>query len=356
MVIRDDGPAVHFFTMYDVNEDPDSVVNPTKKIHVARDPEFLSWPYFTSFWTGLAAPRDRRKSTSSWTDGNTSTYLTDSGLWTACHESRERMLRHFRPSETSPQASRHGQLDWRTITDIQDRPTASVNMEFTRDNGERQYLTIRPSTDLICLQLLENSMISFGTQGFDWRPIGQFPLFKWRGDDGYNYYSNMKNVAVEYDPAWEDCDSSDRFRSVSSSFFSVYEIRGLETFWFIDYRLKRTYKEERGDGRRTFHAGRLTFIEVSSADSEWCCCPNEGCSAECLLNRLRFSPHGAHDLAYDFERCHLQRIDTELDDDKTWFLGDYGVLACVDLELEGKLPTVSEWFEMNKEGIKRVGF
>lgn len=361
MAIRKDEPGVHLFTMYDTKKDPDSVIDPTKKVHVTRDPELISWPGLISFYTGLAAPRNRRNGRLSWTDGNTSTYLQDSGLWTACHESRERMLRHFKPSETSPQASRFRQLNPQTIWNIQAKPNSSVNMEFTRDNGERQYLTIRPSTDLICLQVIEDSKISFGSNDFDWQDVGEFPLFRWRGDDGYySYCSDIKNVAVEYDPAWEESNNSyDHFPTVGGVFTFICDIPGLDAFWFIDYRLTRKFKRDEGDRhgrRRMFHADSMTFIEVISIDNEWCCCPKEGCSDECLSNGMSSTPHRAHDLAEDCGSYHLQWLDTESDDGEPWYYGDYGVLACVDLELEGELPTVTEWFDMMNERLEGLGF
>lgn len=346
MAIRKDEPAAHLFTMYDAKKDHDSVIDPTKKVHVTGDLELTSWPYLISFYTGLAAPRNLRNGRLSWTDGNTSTYLEDSGLWTACHESRERMLRHFKPSETSPQASRCRQSNQSTIWDIRAKPNASVNMEFTRDNGERQYLTIRPSTDLICLQVPKNSKLSFGPDDFDWRDTGEFPLFRWRGDDSYySYCSDIKNVAVEYDPAWDESHNSyDHFPTVGGVFSFICDIPGLDAFWFIDYRLTRKFKREEGERRRRmFHAGRMTFIEVMKIDNEWCCCPKEGCSDECLSNRLKSTPHGAHRLADFCDSYHSHWL-TDSDDDEPWYEGEYGVLACVDLELEGELPTTTEWF------------
>lgn len=353
MAIRNDKPAVHFFTMYHIKGDSDSVIDPTKKIHITRDPELLERLYNQDH-IGLAAPRAGGKGRPSWIDGNISTYLEDSGLWTACYESRERMLRHFRSCEIDPQASRRVKLGRKTTRHHGYRPLASLNMEFTRDNGERQYLTVRPSTDLICLRLLEGSKLSFGSHPLpDWRNIERR-----RDHEGRSWYSNTSNVAVEYDPAWHNPDIYGRISDVIAAFGWVHYLRGLENFWFIDYRLTRKFKKDREGERKMFHAGRLTFIEVSIDDSEWCCCPKQGCSDQCL-HRLGFIPPGAHDLANDLYTCHRQGFNagpygSRSRPTRSRPTRDYGVLACDDLESQGKLPTVRKWRKMNKRGPKRV--
>lgn len=164
------------------------------------------------------------------------------------------MLRHFRPLETSPQASpQHRPLHSGAIWNIYDKPTASINMEFIRDNGEHQSLTIRPSADLIILQLPENSNISWDSP-YHWSWIRQFPSFRWHTKQGGCISSDIKNVAVEYDPAWAMFDprkQSGPFMDVTIGFSDVKDMCGLETFWFIDYSLKRKYRSE-DCNRQTF--------------------------------------------------------------------------------------------------------
>lgn len=342
--IRDECPAVHFFTLYDAQADPPSVVQPSKKVHAT------SASYVPEFYLGLAAPRCRGSDQLSWTDGNISTYLTDSGLWTACHESRERMLRYFRPSETSPQVSKLMPVDWRTVQEICNQPTASINMEFIRDNGERQYLTVRLSTDLLCLRLPENSNISWNSR-HHWERIQDFPLFRWHSHSWHWESSYIMNVAVEYDPAWEKFHPRKDygpFRGVTDGFSKVNEIHGLITFWFIDYRLRRKYKSDNCE-RKTFRAGKLTFIEVTSTDYEWCCCPKEGCLDGCFHGPGRRIESGAHALVYDLESYNESQPDELSGYDRLEVDtgADCRVLACVDLESEGELLTREEWYETN---------
>lgn len=356
MAIRDDDPAVHFFSIYDAQDDPESVVSPAKKVHAPR-PSCIPGSS-----VGFAAPRRRGSDQLSWTDGNLSGYLTDSGLWTACFESRERMLRHFRPFETSPLVSKRMPVDWETVQKICEKPTASVNMEFTRDNGERQYLTVRPSTDLLCLQLPDNSSISWNSKRH-WQLIQDFPFKLFRGyENKWPWYSSpIMNVAVEFDPAWETFDpEKDRpgrrpFKGITDGFSESNEKHGLKTLWFIDYSLSRKHKSEDRE-RQTFRAGKFTFIEVDSDDYEWCCCPKKDgrCVGGCARRQTwpGLSLHGALGLVNHLEMHNLMLADP-VSFESGWFYpgdieeADMRVLACVDLESEGELPTREEWYKMN---------
>lgn len=169
------------------------------------------------------------------------------------------------------------------------------------------------------------------------------------------------NVAVEYGPAREYRGPNkvyNGFARMSSAFINVGEINGLTDFWFIDYRLTRKYKSKRCErGTRKFHAGKLTFIEVAQGDTDWCCCPKDGCSDECFSNGRKCTMYGPHELAYDLEMYHNKRFDTMAEDgSETYYWNGYGVLARVDLELEGKLPTSEEFYEMNAHRITDRGY
>lgn len=325
MAICDDDPAVHFFTIYDAQDDSNSAFDPTNKVHATRNSCVLR------FSIGFAAPRFRGCNQVLWAYNSRYTYLTDSALWTACHESRERMLRHLRGSE-------------------------GMNMGFIPDNGERQYLTIRPSADLFCLQRPDNSNISLDSR-YHWESIHNFPLFRWHRYVNPWKSSRTMNVAIEYDPAWEifdprkDCGP---FQAVTNSFGKIDEKHGLVTFWFIDYRLTRKYKPGNRE-RQMFRAGNLAFVEVDSTDWEWCCCPKEGCLEGCFHGSGRYT-HRAHDLVDELQLY----IDSQPYSQPDKFYGydrfntraGCRVLACVDLESEGELPTEEEWYE-RRNGTRR---
>ncbi|KAI7788105.1 hypothetical protein LA080_013412 [Diaporthe eres] len=316
MAIRDDDPAVHFFSIYDAQNDPDSVVNPAKKVYAPRA------PCVPGFSVGFAAPRRPGSDQLSWIDSNLSGYLIELGLWTACFK-----------------------------------------CQFIRDNGERQYLTVRPSTDLLCLQLPDNSSISWDSKRH-WQLIQDFPFKLFRGyENKWPWYSSpIINVAVEFNPAWETFDPKKDhgpFKGITDSFSESNEIHGLKTLWFIDYSLSRKYKSENRE-RQTFRAGKLTFIEVDSADYEWCCCPKK--DRRCLGGCARrptwsgYEMHGALALVNHLEMHNLMLADA-LSFEVGWFdpgpteEADMRVLACVDLESEGELPTREEWYKMNYQPL-----
>lgn len=335
MSIRDDHPTVHFFTIYDAQDDSGSTFDPTKKVHDTRDSVVLR------FCIGFAAPQFRGSDRFSWTCGSLATYLTDSGLWTACYESRERMLRHFRSSETSPRVSQRVSqrvpVDRSAVRRAYDKPTALINMNLNRDNGERQYLTIRPSTDLIYLQ---RPNISWKSR-YRWESINDFPLFRWHRYVRTLQSSHVMNIAVEYDPAWETIHPRKNcgpFQEVTNGFGKVDQIHGRVTFWFIDYRLRRKCEPNNRE-RQTFRAGNLAFIEVDSTDWEWCCCPEEGCLEGCPRGPGRYTLRGAHALVDELQSHIDSQPNAYHGFDRFRTKANCRVLACVDLQSEGKLPT-----------------
>lgn len=69
--------------------------------------------------------------------------MEDSGLWKACKASRQRMVHFFQPLTTGPRV--HQRLRSKTHP-------GTLNMGSQNDNGEQQYLTMRPSMDHVCMQ------------------------------------------------------------------------------------------------------------------------------------------------------------------------------------------------------------
>lgn len=137
--IRDDEPSAHILSVYHNSYDQE-IIDPSTVIRPGgKRPEEIS--FVRGFDLVLAAPLRGDTGQHSWSLGNHSAYMEDSGLWTACHDSRDRMLRRFGREDHCPQAAgagRHGSAG------------PSVTMEFSSDSGERQYLTICPSADLLC--------------------------------------------------------------------------------------------------------------------------------------------------------------------------------------------------------------
>lgn len=256
--IRDDGPAAQFFTIYDPRYDTNATVPLFRRIDGIRDVRNQS------SHVGLVAPQSASHNGAySWVNGNASAYMTDSGLWTACWASRQRMLWHFKLAETSALMSMLAPVGERAAREVCRRPTASVTMPFWRDNGERQYLTIRPMEDLLVFQYAMNSQVK-PSEKRHWRSLKQFPPFRWQhSSGGWHSPLHVRNIAVPYDPQGT--------RDVVGP--TAGDINGLKGFWFIDYALQRRYQVPYGADRRdrqTFHVGGdWEFVEVGDTDDEW---------------------------------------------------------------------------------------
>ncbi|KAJ4394767.1 hypothetical protein N0V93_003987 [Gnomoniopsis smithogilvyi] len=154
--IRDETPSVHWLSIYQSKEvDPATIDDSmTAKWSSTKRTEFLCGLNIDFY---LSAPRYRDEGEQSWSRNNPSPYMEDSGMWTACHESRKRMLRRFNPKETSSNARlTHQQI--RDLFTLTRKTTATLRIQ--RDNGETQYITLNPSKDLLCVQPMKTPMIT----------------------------------------------------------------------------------------------------------------------------------------------------------------------------------------------------
>lgn len=193
--------------------------------------------------------------------------MQDSGLWTACKASRQRMLKYFQPQMTSTR--------FEVVSRSLALPT-SAHIGFRRGKGEQQYLSIRPSTDLLCLQIprdIKGFDLSGSDEGEIWEALRNFEPFN-KPPAGVlrntlsTRLSTLRHIAVEFDPKWNDHDSPFTYRT----FFWVRKLYGLEDFWFIDYRLKhRTtpYSDSISPRWKVFHGRHCKFVEVPDQDIDW---------------------------------------------------------------------------------------
>jgi hypothetical protein len=198
-------------------------------------------------------------------------YLADSGLWTACHESRDAMERRFRMAEWRPKVTefRRGARTWGLGR------TAPATTVFLDKNEQIRQLVFYPNADLIILQ-------PFDYETLDWDGfLYDIPFFN--PDWGYH----PRNIAFEFDPEWDfnyplrhesPYSESPSLNSVFK-FLLRYRCRDIN-IWFIDYRLRRrpgsTSTDRFTKRRQVFHASNRHFIEVcdnmewmSEKDSEW---------------------------------------------------------------------------------------
>ncbi|KAF4810070.1 hypothetical protein CGCSCA5_v010847 [Colletotrichum siamense] len=215
---------------------------------------------------------------------NDSTYTIDSGLWTACRESRAAMFRRYRPDK------------WTDFYEVQKKkyspnrePDRSVvhlsstyhNMPatFEMKHGEKsQFFTVLPATDLIFIHLrsLRQRL---------WDLSKQLPFASWKLGFG-----GMCHVALEFDPSWSIAELRQYQREweggqpeLSVERWKEYDMlvqtsrtvpaRGnRKTLWLVDRRLRREHlvptadqlqamlKIEADEERTIFHEGRCKYF------------------------------------------------------------------------------------------------
>lgn len=219
-------------------------------------------------WCDLAAPRCSKldPETPSWTVSNPSSYLMDSGLWTACKESREIMEK------------RYDTLGWRqrcrehryTTLYCGERPDAPATNTFT-SNGETQCFTTYPKSDLFCLQPYDFDTV-------DWVMLREYvPIFN------YQFGFDVNHVALEFDPKFvypnPDCPLSTReyrFGYNSDGAVGCFaraasdDLALVKHLWIIDYRIKRLPGPLplKHNGHE-FHDSSGRFLEVGKWDQGW---------------------------------------------------------------------------------------
>lgn len=247
----------------------------------------------------LAVPHDDPN-----TGPNSSVYLSDSGLWMACKQSRAAMEGRFptnewwseMPGEDQPQRrARAGEcFGQRNVAH-----TAS----YIDSNAQVRHITIRPDEDLFYFSPLQLDLINW----FHHYAFNDVPLIDYRG---YNTASPASSflglhVALDYDPlmletlAGRTVNCPHRRVTFSTTsivdMVDVFHESAARTIWFIDHRLRRlegmsakdtkadaqsktglpaastsTFLSDTQDGRRVFYSNDCVFAEVQREDlSEW---------------------------------------------------------------------------------------
>ncbi|KAK7416730.1 hypothetical protein QQX98_005056 [Neonectria punicea] len=245
--VRPARPGAHFFTLFDAKNKAEA-----RRLHehavLRDDPK----------WCNLAAPRcnELEPRTPSWTASNPSAYLIDGGLWTACKESREVMEKHF-----DTVAWRQKCCAYLDVWFTKDRPNAPATGAFT-SNGNTQYFTMYPKTDLFCLQPHDVDTIN-------WDDLTVYvPIFHWR------YGFQVKHIALEFDPKSVYLEPGESLASQPISFkYDNYgtaaciaraaeDLWQVEHLWIIDYRLKRRPGTPDEDGSHEFYGNSGRYVEV----------------------------------------------------------------------------------------------
>ncbi|KAK5658240.1 hypothetical protein OQA88_2215 [Cercophora sp. LCS_1] len=278
MALRGEEPGAHLFTVYDAaNEEERKAVSNHRVFGLD------SWEGFGIARSvvgicriTIAAPQIPSTTDYSWTESNPSTYMIDSGLWSACRESKEIAKKW---------------LGNRWRGENRDRRTPALYFLPESDPDDPRFISVNLGRDLFLL-----SPINFESIG--WHLIAN-DIF---GGDLSASSPTIHHVGFEFDPAWRRwLDFLVMDLHIQSHNVHCNQLKGvlrpthvdenvISNIWFVDYRLKR--REEvlgkRGPARtwpgrsimrepvrepkrrRQFNGDGCVFTEVREDDDvEW---------------------------------------------------------------------------------------
>jgi hypothetical protein len=157
IAVRPDVPAAHTF----------SLMIPRRRANKVKIAEQYSvlplsqkrWREFQDGGAILTLAAPDYHGNHSWTRSNTSAYMIDSGLWTACKASRDAMFRRFKPEAWKP--ARRAFWNRAKGTQVEKlkepAPDAPVTGWFQTAPKQKRFLTIKPHSDLVVLRLEPDS-------------------------------------------------------------------------------------------------------------------------------------------------------------------------------------------------------
>ncbi|CAJ0554583.1 Ff.00g130960.m01.CDS01 [Fusarium sp. VM40] len=234
LAIRDDRPGVHIFGEYKTA---------SHRIESWGGTSFyLAAPSWSRYFESL----DEHRS-----DENISTYLIDGGLWTACHESRCIMEKHFKQSERRPNL--RPRYEYGITSSEKERFKRATSGYF--DGAPLEIVTVFPNRDLFILQHDDFDKV-------DWLCLGyEVSLASTREEFGA-----VGHIAIEYDRSWGD--------GIRIDYELLHACVGANyTMWFIDRSLKRksqapVFKEESDCSWKlnSFYASDRKFLAITGTD------------------------------------------------------------------------------------------
>ncbi|KAF4447869.1 hypothetical protein F53441_8674 [Fusarium austroafricanum] len=255
---RPDEPGVHYFSIsrneqYSHSKNLKNAVIPKYEIPNI----ILSAPN----WFIRSADHVRYVGTerdpASWRVNNPSLYLFDSGLWTACKESRMVMRKHYRLSYWK-------EVRENTLKRSRRAPCSHSEMmpeliHFRDKESRDQYAIIYPQRDIFVLQA--------ETLDFTWMGLENHTLAA--PSCGFG---GIDNLAIEYNQRWASCDKefiglmAKRLIDIASEAFS-------RRIWFVDYRIRRkilalTESQALSLDLYVFHQQGRRFVRVDEHESE----------------------------------------------------------------------------------------
>ncbi|KAK4151615.1 hypothetical protein C8A00DRAFT_35707 [Chaetomidium leptoderma] len=261
LAIRPEQPSAHFFTIFDSSKDDEW----TELSKLAISHPLVSRCSLAAPECVLDGPAQRQ---SSWVRGNRSAYLMDSGLWTACTESREAIRRRFKVAERDMKGAA---VDLETYRET--HPDAPASVSFTSD-GERRCCLTHPRTDLFLLR-------PFNATTANWEYLDiRVPIFGLIELEGF-HVDYVGHVAIDYDPDWLRGEHRDMpmwqysWASPGTIGFAIRaatdHLSWAENLWFVDYRIRRRPGGvlPTAGSRRQFHGNGCKFTEVQKGDAGW---------------------------------------------------------------------------------------
>jgi hypothetical protein len=256
--IRPEGPSAHFFTVFESSNDAEwSLLSQHAMRHPLAERCCLAAPHARSDTSD-----DNQEKQFSWVRGNRSAYLIDSGLWTACTESRDAMERRFKLAE----------CDIKSAAMPLERPAKNLlNLPVTElfqvtPNGEWRRCLTRADTDLFLLR-------PFNSDTVEWECVRTpMPIF----DRADHFYAS--HIALDYDPEWlTDGNYLDYWsdwvspKSIGCAIRAATDqLHWAKKLWFVDYRIRRRPDAlPTTTGRHQFYGHGCTFTEVREGDADW---------------------------------------------------------------------------------------
>ncbi|OTA84694.1 hypothetical protein M434DRAFT_16325 [Hypoxylon sp. CO27-5] len=266
LAIRSNSPGIHFFRYYDNTKekrlDNDyAVAIPARSWDTYRVtvPKWVP-RYIDANWNG----RFGKGVIASWICNNPSTYLIDGALWTTCRESRLVMERQFDIQKwKAVQQGRQAAPGQQTEEWLHGEERMSSTGYFMSDDSTYRYFVVFPHQDLFCIQPYNFQTTAHSLVDYYFR-IGS----------SYNGFKGFKNIAFEFDPAWEAVEQSPGLEEQDIIKYIYGALRfdhELETFWLIDYSIKRRHhvptekQAARPDGM-VFYGSDCRFVEVARDD------------------------------------------------------------------------------------------
>ncbi|KAF4463123.1 hypothetical protein FALBO_10046 [Fusarium albosuccineum] len=227
---------------------------------------------------------------------NSSAYLWDAGLWTACKESREVMKRDFKVRQWAekhprgawkdPVMRRHYDNEMACGRDCSFSATATV-----LDYHEQWQLTVQPLVDLFCIDV--RSLHLCARQWAD--AIASFPFPRW-----WQGNTSVRHIALEFDPRWNDFNQTitSIYHEDSARGFIVHNLwttgeplaPKVDT-WLIDRRVRWRSLEDRP--AQVFYDCGEEYVEISPEQAEYHNDDQYKETAICFIKKLSDIDQGA---------------------------------------------------------------